>query len=96
MLYLREMSSRFPTTLTALFGCDLMITLCFGALLPVVSALGAPGSSFIFLGFWIWSVAVAGLIVHRAMNVTMSIGILIAICMMILSVATSEVAVNPV
>jgi hypothetical protein len=96
VLYLRELSPRFPATVTALFGCDLIITLCFGALVPLVNALGDGGSSFIFLGFLIWSVAVAGFIVHRAMNVTLGIGIFIAVSMMILSVATSEVAVNPI
>jgi hypothetical protein len=87
-LFLREQGNRFPATVTALFGCDLIITVCFATLVPVVSIIGEGGSTFIFLGFMIWSVAVAG--------VPLGIGILIAVAMMVLSVATSEVAVNPV
>lgn len=95
-LFLKEQGNRFPATITALFGCDLIITICFAALVPLVSIVGEGGSTFIFLGFMIWSVAVAGFIMHRALSVPLGIGILIAVGMMVLSVATSEVAVNPV
>ena len=45
ILYLRSLSSRFPATVTALFGCDLIITVCFAALVPLVNVLGEGGSS---------------------------------------------------
>jgi hypothetical protein len=95
-LFLREHGNRFPATVTALFGCDLIITACFATLVPFVSIIGEGGSTFIFLGFMLWSVAVSGFIMHRALSVPLGIGILIAVGMMVLSVATSEVAVSPV
>lgn len=95
-LFLREFSGRFPATITALFGCDLIITVCFGALIPLTSRLGDGGTTFIFLGFMIWSVAVAGFIMHRSLAVPLGVGILVAVGMMVLSVAVSEIAVAPI
>jgi hypothetical protein len=94
-LFLREHPNRFPATVTALFGCDLIITVCFSALVPLTSFLGEGGTTFIFLGFMLWSITVAGFIMHRALGVPLGIGILVAVGMMVLSVAASEVAVSP-
>jgi hypothetical protein len=44
----------------------------------------------------IWSVAVAGFIMHRSLVVPLGVGILVAVGMMVLSVAVSEIAVAPV
>jgi hypothetical protein len=40
----------------------------------------------------IWSIAVNGFILHRAMNVTVFIGIFIAFCMALLAFALSNAA----
>lgn len=94
-LYLRDHPNRFPATITAMFGCDLIITVCFSALVPLTVFLGESGTTLIFLGFMIWSVTVAGFIMHRALSVPLGVGILVAVGMMVLSVAASEVAVSP-
>ena len=93
-LFLREHPSRFAATITALFGCDLIITVCFGVLVPLTTSFGDGVTTIIFLAFMIWSLSVAGFIMHRALSVPLSVGILVAIGMMVLSVAVSEVAVG--
>jgi len=93
-LFLREHVNRFAATITALFGCDLIITVCFGVLVPLAGSLGDTLSSLLFLGFMIWSISVAGFIMRRALGVSLGVGILLAIGMMVLSVAVSEVAVG--
>jgi len=94
-LFLRNYPARFPATITALFGCDLVITVCFSAMIPLTGFVGEGGTTMIFLGFMIWSVTVAGFIMHRALSVPLGVGILIAVGMMVISVAASEVAVAP-
>jgi hypothetical protein len=93
-LFLREHGNRFPATVTALFGCDLIITVCFAVLVPLTSSLGDVVSTLTFLGFMVWSLSVAGFILQRSLGVPLGIGILLAIGMMVLSVAVSEVAVG--
>ncbi len=95
-LMLREHAERFPATITALFGCDLLITVCYAVLVPLTSNLGDSAITLVFLAFLVWSLTVAGFIMHRSLNVPLSVGILVAIGMMVLSVAVSQVAVGPV
>lgn len=91
-LQLREQPQRLVATLTALFGCDLIITACFGLLVPLLSLLGEAGLSFLSLGFLIWSVAVAGFIMSRALALPVAAGAVIAMGMMVFSVAMSQIA----
>ncbi len=90
--YLREFPGRFATTLTALFGCDLIITVVFGVLEPLARTLGDPALSVLSLGFMIWSLAVAGFILSRALNVRMGIGVLLALGITVFTVAAGFTA----
>ena len=47
----------------------------------------------VFLLMLIWSISVMGFILHRSLQVQLSIGILVAIGISIIGVAMSEVAV---
>jgi hypothetical protein len=91
----KGLTARFVTTLTAWFGCDLIITACFALVLPVASALGPFALSMTFLMVLIWSVAVAGFILHRALEVQLAIGIGIAMAMSLLSVSAAQLAIAP-
>jgi len=74
VLWLSNVSSRFLATLTAVLGCDATI----GALLLPLIGLGAgtEDTGFgwlldaIILAAFIWSLVVAGFILHRAMEVS--------------------------
>jgi hypothetical protein len=92
--YLREFPSRFIGTLTALFGCDLLISAAFGLLLPVFFQFGDVALSILSLGYVIWSLTVSGFILAQALSVRVGIGILIALGITILSMATSQTAIG--
>ncbi|MCB1684942.1 MAG: hypothetical protein R3E82_17720 [Pseudomonadales bacterium] len=91
-LQFREHPQRLVATLTALFGCDLIITACFGLLVPLLPLFGESGMNFLSLGFFVWSVAVAGFIMSRALAVPVVAGSVIAMGMMVFSVAMSQIA----
>lgn len=93
-LYLREFPDRFSATLTALFGCDLILTAVFGAVAPMVLRFAEQAITVLSLGFLVWSVAVAGFILHRALSVSLSIGIMVALGIMVLSISTSQIAIG--
>lgn len=92
--WLRQFPGRFATTLTALFGCDLIITAAFGVLQPLAGAFGEQALSVLSLGFMIWSLAVAGFILCKALNVRMGIGVLLALGITVLTVAAGFTAVG--
>lgn len=94
LLGARNLRERFTTTIAALFGCDLLVTACLGLALPVVGLLGTAATPLAFLAFLVWSVAVAGFILHRALDVPNPIGIGLALGMSLLSVTVSQLAVG--
>ncbi len=87
-------SSRFITTITAIFGCDLIITACFSLLIPVSAMLGTAVASVILLLFLVWSVTVAGFILHRALETRFSVGVGVAMGISVLSVILGQVAIG--
>jgi hypothetical protein len=92
-LNLRELGNRFIATVTALFGCDLIITAAFALVLPITSLM--PGiAALVFLLFLLWSVSVAGFILHRSLKVHLAIGIMVALGMSVMSVALSQLAIG--
>jgi hypothetical protein len=92
-LNMRRLTRRFTATITALFGCDLIITAAFALLLPITSVV--PGiASFVFLLFLVWSIAVAGFILHRALQLHIAVGITVALGMSVMGVALSQMAIG--
>jgi len=92
--YLREHPGRFTAALTALFGCDALITATFGLLVPLATALDDRIINLLSIGFLVWSLAVAGYILSRSLSVRLGIGVLIALGMMVLSVAAGNTAIG--
>lgn len=92
-LNLRELGGRFVSTITALFGCDLIITAAFGVILPLAS-LASAITPLVFLLFLIWSISVAGYILHRALKSHLAIGIMVALGISVMSVAASQLAIG--
>lgn len=93
-LALRNVTGRFVATVTAWFGCDLIITACLALVLPISLMLGEVATSLAFLMFLIWSVAVEGFIMQRALGVQLAMGIGVAMAISLLSVAVSQIAVG--
>jgi hypothetical protein len=76
-LNLRGVLARFPATITAMFGCDLLFTLLIALLIPLAGE--ARNAINIVAGLiLLWGIAVNGFILHRAMNITVFAGILAA------------------
>ena len=92
-LNLRELGNRFLATITALFGCDLIITAAFALVQPLTSLLPAM-ATLVFLLFLVWSVSVAGFILHRSLKVHLAVGIMVALGMSVMSVALSQLAIG--
>ena len=92
-LNLRDLGGRFLATITALFGCDLIITAVFALVLPL-TLLAPTMAPLLFLLFVAWSVSVAGFILHRALQVPLALGIVVALGMSVLSLALSQLAIG--
>lgn len=93
-LTLKDLGGRYLTTLTAIFGCDLLITACFGLIMPLSALWGTAATTLALLMFLIWSVAVAGFILHRALEVQMPIGIGGAMLITLMSVTLGQLAIG--
>ncbi len=91
-LSFRNLTQRFVTTVTALFGCDLLITACFAVVLPLSGLLGGGAVTLARVMFLIWSVAVSGFILHRAMQAPLGVGIGVALGILIMSITVGNVA----
>lgn len=87
VLYLRSMDRRFAATITALFGCDLLLTGLMGALSPLVLGVSAGVQQNLFLMFFIWSLAIVGHILQRALEIRFVPGVAIAFAVTLLSSA---------
>lgn len=91
-LNLKDFEGRFQATITALFGCDLLMT--FG--LVLFSGFGGGIDDPLTLGavalMGIWSLAVTGFILHRAMEFSMTAGILMAVAIALFSVTLGQAA----
>lgn len=93
-LTLKNLGARFLTTITAIFGCDLLITACFALVLPLSSLLGVVAVNVSVLVFLVWSVAVAGFILHRALQTPLPIGIGVALGISLMSLIMGQVAIG--
>ncbi|MCZ6640979.1 MAG: hypothetical protein O7F71_05350 [Gammaproteobacteria bacterium] len=93
-LQLRTHVERFTATITALFGCDLIITVSFALLRPLADLLYSGAANTLFPLFLIWTVSVAGFILHRALNTHYILGIGVALGIAIMSVALSQLSIG--
>ena len=93
-LAFKNLGQRFVTTITAIFGCDLLITACFALVLPISRLIGEAAVTLALVAFLIWSVAVAGFILHRALQTQLAVGIGVAMGISLMSVTLGRVAIG--
>ncbi len=93
-LALNDLTSRFVTTVTAIFGCDLIITACVGMVMPVSAVLGEMALLLTQILFVVWSIAVTGFILHRALDTSLPIGIGAGLLISLSSAAASQMAIG--
>lgn len=74
-LYVRNLEPRFPATLGAMLGTQLIIGAAMWMSINIVGAERVGAGTAVFL---IWAVVVAGFILHRALGCKLWVGILLA------------------
>lgn len=80
LLTSRGKGSRLPQTISALSGVGLLFGLASILLLSLADpAKNQPGLALIWFGVFLWSLAVDAHIYRRALSITMSSGVLIAV-----------------
>ena len=92
--FVRDVTNRFLATITAILGCDLIITALIAPVLVFINPQNNLGLGVLGLVFVFWSIAINGHILHRSLNIPLMIGILVALGINILSVAMNEVTVG--
>lgn len=86
-LYLRSMDQRFAATITAMFGCDLLLTGLLGAMSPVVLDVAVSVRQTLLFLFFLWSMAIIGRILQQALEIRFLSGVAIAFGMTLFSSA---------
>lgn len=75
-LYVRNLEPRFPATLGAMLGTQLIIAAAMWVGVNIVEPDKVGGAAIVFL---VWVVVVAGFILHRALGCKLWVGILLAL-----------------
>ena len=88
---LRELTPRFPAVITAMFGCDALLSVLLAAVRPLTSLMTPTATQGVYVVFVFWSVAVAGYILHRGLNIHLTLGVALAFGMTIFTVLFAEV-----
>ncbi len=90
-LHLKKLLNRFPQTISAIVGCDLLITLT-GAFAIAFSSAGSSNDQLtqgIAVLFAIWTFAVWGYVLHHALNISVLQGISLSMAMVFVSRLTA-------
>jgi hypothetical protein len=93
-LYFRNTPNRFSATITAIFGCDLLLTALLGSFTPLLTSLPQNVFSSILFVFFVWSIAIVGHILHQAFEVKYMPGVAIAFGFYLLSAAVGNVVLE--
>jgi len=91
-LYLRQFEARFPATITALFGCDLVLSALLAIIVQFTGATDSIATRSLAAVIGVWSIIVSGFVLHRAMNVSWTAGMMLAVGMNLFSMALGNVA----
>jgi len=83
--HIRKCVGRFPATITAYFGCDIIVTLVMIIVVQLTSLLGADIVRALMLVIVIWSLAITGFILQRTLSTTTFVALGIALGMQIVS-----------
>jgi hypothetical protein len=91
-LGIKKFEKRFLATVTALFGCDLLMSLVLVIFSGFSGALDQPLTLGAVALTGIWSLAVTGFILHKAMEFSMTAGVLMALAIALFSVTLGQAA----
>jgi hypothetical protein len=90
-LHLKKQLNRFPQTISAMVGCDLLLTF-LGSFIIAISSTGSPKDQLtqgIAVLFAIWTFAVWGYVLHHALNISVLQGISLSMAIVFISRLTA-------
>ncbi|MEM9622356.1 MAG: hypothetical protein AAF993_11945 [Pseudomonadota bacterium] len=97
IMQLMDLRHRLPQTLTALYGVDIITTALTGLIAVFTNVdepgLTATGVSMVSL-LMLWNLAIVAFIFHRALNIHLGFGMLVALFVLIFSIAMSQAAIS--
>ncbi|NKC00818.1 MAG: hypothetical protein GKR90_20300 [Pseudomonadales bacterium] len=94
ILALMSLNSRLYQTLTAVFGTDIILT-SVSTLGILIATLVSPALSQIaFLGMFFWTVGTFGFILHKALEISLGLGVAAALFVMIFTIAITQVTTS--
>jgi hypothetical protein len=94
-LYLRQLESRFPATITALFGSSLLLSALLAVMMQFTGAIDSLATRSLAIVIGMWTMIVWGFMLHRSMNVSWPTGMVLSVGTILLSVALGNVASTP-
>lgn len=94
LLALVGKGARLTQTLTAYFGCDLLLNLVIGCCIALMRILGVDFMTTLALVIFFWSILVFGYILHKAMEIHMAMSVALAFLLTLITVALRQLAVG--
>jgi len=95
ILNMRGFEARYPATITAMLGCDLLFTVVIGIIATALGGISAgPVATGIVATIGFWSIAVNGFILHRAAGVSVMTGFVIAFAITLFGFVLANAAVG--
>ena len=93
-LSLMSHKDRVARTLMAIFGADVILTVLTAASVYFGALFDSIITQLAGIGMFLWTVAVYGFILHRALSVSMGMGIAAGLFIMIFTIAIGQVAIG--
>jgi len=90
-LFLAEKMHRFSPTFGAILGIDLLLSGIFGMVLLALHFADIVNSTALSIIYQLWHMAIIGFIMHRALDITLGIGIGVGLVISIFCVSITQV-----
>lgn len=94
-LYFRNFVNRFPAVITAVFGCDLLLTALLGGIIPLARGISEQAVSSVIFVFFFWTMAINGQILHQALQIRFMPATAIAFGIWFLCTIVSQSVLEP-
>ena len=94
VLALMSLNDRLYQTLAAVFGVDTIVTAVSTCAIFITTLISTVLSQIAFLGMFFWSVGTLGFILHKALELSLALGIAAALFVMIFTIAITQVTTN--
>jgi len=94
LLQWRGFAGRYPATIAAIFGCDLIFTALLASVVLAISEEFTIAAKGLMTVLTLWAIVVNGFILHRAMQIRFIFGFLCALLMAAFAGTISALAIG--